>query len=259
MNRENHELLTRRTGLSPQQAPCGYKSRDFLTSVKIVFCMLMLAAGLAAGCGAARPSKYYQLTVPGDLAPAANPNPLPITLLIGRMTGPALYREDQIVFSSAGQSMGTYEYHRWAEPPTEMIAEILLRQLRASGQYRGVYTLRSDIHGDFLLHGRLYDFKEVSGSSMVARVTMELELRNIKAGTTVWTHTLRPIRRRSPRRLHPSFLREFPDLAGAFSAGSPQHQQRNVVFKLRAFPVSLHPLQERRGKVRQPDRPGQLS
>ena len=187
MNRENHELLTRRTGLSPQQAPCGYKSRDFLTSVKIVFCMLMLAAGLAAGCGAARPSKYYQLTVPGDLAPAANPNPLPITLLIGRMTGSALYREDQIVYSSGGQSMGTYEYHRWAEPPTEMIAEILLRQLRASGQYRGVYTLRSDIHGDFLLHGRLYDFKEVSGNPMVARVSMELELRNIKAGTTVWT------------------------------------------------------------------------
>jgi ABC-type uncharacterized transport system auxiliary subunit len=122
------------------------------------------------------------------MAPAANANPVPITLLIGRMTGSALYREDQIVYSSGGQSMGTYEYHRWAEPPTEMIAEILLRQLRASGQYRGVYTLRSDVHGEFLLHGRLYDFKEVSGSSEVARVTMELELRNIKAGTTVWTH-----------------------------------------------------------------------
>jgi ABC-type uncharacterized transport system auxiliary subunit len=188
MNRENHQRMTGRTGLSVQKAPCGCKSRVFLTPVRIAFCMLMLAAGLTAGCGAARPSKYYQLTVPGDLAPAANPNPLPITLLVGRMTGSALYREDQIVYSSGGQSMGTYEYHRWAEPPTEMIAEILLRQLRASGQYRGVYTLRSDVHGDFLLHGRLYDFKEVSGSSEAARVTMELELRNIKAGTTVWTH-----------------------------------------------------------------------
>ncbi len=150
--------------------------------------MLVLALGLSVGCGAARPSKYYQLTIPGSVAPSADPNPIPVTLLIGRLTGPALYHEDQIVYSSGGESMGTYEYHRWAEPPTEMIAEILLRQLRASGHYRGVYNLRSDMHGDFLLHGRLYDFKEISGSSMVGLVTMELELRDIKTGSTVWTH-----------------------------------------------------------------------
>jgi len=180
--------MTRRIELAGQQAPCGGESRVFPMFAKITLCMLMLAAGLAAGCGAARPSKYYQLTVPGDMAPAANANPVPVTLLIGRMTGSALYREDQIVYSSGGQSMGTYEYHRWAEPPTEMITEVMLRQLRASGHYRGVYTLRSDIRGDYLLHGRLYDFKEVSGSSEVARVTMEVELRNIKTGTTVWTH-----------------------------------------------------------------------
>ncbi len=150
--------------------------------------VLLLVLGFDAGCGAARPSKYYQLTVPGSAAPSADPNPIPITLLIGRLTSPALYHEDPIVYSSGGESMGTYEYHRWAEPPTEMIAEIMLRQLRASGHYRGVYTLRSDMHGDFLLHGRLYDFKEISGSSMVGRLTMELELRNIKTGAIVWTH-----------------------------------------------------------------------
>lgn len=119
---------------------------------------------------------------------SAEPNPLPITLLIGRITAPALYREDQIVYSTGGESMGTYEYHRWAEPPTEMIAEIILRQLRSSGRYRGVYALRSDIHGDFVLHGRLYDFKEVSGSSEVGRVTLELELRDLKSGTPAWSH-----------------------------------------------------------------------
>ncbi len=157
-------------------------------TAKALLAMLALAVGLAAGCGASRPSKYYQLTVPGDLAPAANPNPVPTTLLIGRLTGSALYRADQIVYSSGGESMGTYEYQRWSEPPTEMIAEVILRQFRASGHYRGVYTLRSDIHGDYLLHGRLYDFKEVSGAAIVARVTMEMELRNIKTGTSVWTH-----------------------------------------------------------------------
>src|SRR5437667_10852652 len=84
--------------------------------------------------------------------------------------------------------MGTYEYQRWAEPPTEMVQEVLLRALRSSGRYRVVYAHRSNINGDFLLRGRIYDFKEVSGSSMTARVTVEFEMRDLKAGATVWTH-----------------------------------------------------------------------
>jgi ABC-type uncharacterized transport system auxiliary subunit len=190
MKRGNQELMTRITEPSLELLSLGRQDLNVRTSIpaKMTFALLALAVGLAAGCGAARPSKYYQLTVPGDLAPAANPSPVPITLLIGRLTGPALYRADQIVYTTGGESMGTYEYQRWSEPPTEMIAEVMLRQFRASGHYRGVYTLRSDIHGDFLLHGRLYDFKEVSGAPIVGRVTMELELRNIKTGTSVWTH-----------------------------------------------------------------------
>jgi ABC-type uncharacterized transport system auxiliary subunit len=64
----------------------------------------------------------------------------------------------------------------------------MLRQFRASGHYHGVYTLRSDIRGDFLLHGHLFDFREVDGSPIVGRVTLELELRDIKSGSVVWTH-----------------------------------------------------------------------
>jgi ABC-type uncharacterized transport system auxiliary subunit len=184
MKRGNEELMMRPTDIGRARFP----AIRMTVTAKIMLSMLALTVGLAAGCGAARPSKYYQLTVPGDTARAGDPNPIPVTLLIGRLTAPALYREDQIVYSSGGENMGTYEYQRWSEPPTEMIAEVLLRQFRASGHYRGVYTLRSDIRGDFLLHGHLYDFKEVSGSPLAARVTMELELRNVKNGTTVWTH-----------------------------------------------------------------------
>src|SRR6266481_8117747 len=186
MKRGNREPMTRPTELPH----AGHRLARLLMKMtaKMALSMLALAVGLGTGCGAARPSKYYQLTVPVDAAPAANSNPLPITLLIGRLTAPALYREDQIVYSSGGENMGTYEYQKWSEPPTEMIAEVMLRQFRASGRYHGVYTLRSDIRGDFLLHGHLYDFKEVAGSPLVGRVTMELELRDIKSGTVVWTH-----------------------------------------------------------------------
>ena len=140
------------------------------------------------GCGAARPSKYYQLTIPGDAPVAKEVDPTPVTLLVGTLFAPDLYREDRIVYSTTQEEMGTYEYQRWAEPPTEMIQEVLLRELRSTGRYRAVFAHRSDSSGDFLLRGRLYDFKEVSGNGMVGRMTVDFELRDVKSGTTVWTH-----------------------------------------------------------------------
>ena len=118
----------------------------------------------------------------------ADPKPYPVTLLVGPIRTSHLYREDHIVYSSNGESMGTYEFQRWAQPPTEMIQEILLRQLRTSGRYRGVDVLRSNSRGDYLLFGRLFDFKEVSGNALVARFTVEWELRDMKTASTVWTH-----------------------------------------------------------------------
>src|ERR1700745_265855 len=166
--------------------------------MRFVTSLCVMVAGLLGSCGAARPSKYYQLTVPGDAAagaqtadspPAGQANdPIRLTLLVGNLVASHLYREDRIVYGGAGEQMGTYEYQRWAEPPTEMVQEVLLRALRSSGRFRAVYAHRSNINGDFLLRGRIYDFKEVSGSSMTARVTVEFEMRDVKAGATVWTH-----------------------------------------------------------------------
>jgi ABC-type uncharacterized transport system auxiliary subunit len=143
---------------------------------------------LASGCGAARPIKYYDLTVPGDMAPAVDANALPITLLVGSLSASHLYREDPLVYSTAGESMGVYQSQRWAEPPTDMMQQILFRELRASGKYRTVNSLRSSARGDYVVQGRLYDFKEMAGAGISARVAVEYELRESKTGTTVWSH-----------------------------------------------------------------------
>jgi ABC-type uncharacterized transport system auxiliary subunit len=151
--------------------------------------IFLLCALIAAGCGAARPSKYYQLTIPGDNAPdPPTANVYPVTILVGPLNASHLYREDHIVYSSSGENMGIYEYQRWVEPPTEMIQDVIFRSLRASGRYRSVHSLHSSVRGDYLLHGHLYDFKEINGSSMSARLTLELDLRDTKTGNNVWTH-----------------------------------------------------------------------
>jgi len=148
-----------------------------------------LMVGLLGGCGATRPSKYYQLTVPSDPGAVEKTDAVPVTLLLGALMTSHLYREDRIVYGNEGEQMGTYEYQRWAEPPAEMIQEVLLRQLRASGRYRAVHYRRSNMQGDFAIRGHLYDFKEVTGEQMAARVTLELEMRDLKNGATAVSYT----------------------------------------------------------------------
>jgi ABC-type uncharacterized transport system auxiliary subunit len=153
---------------------------------KIIFPALMLGLGMLNGCGAARPSKFYQLTAASGRASGADPSPYAVTLLLGPITSSHLYRDDHIVYTSSGQAMGTYQYQRWAEPPSEMIDDVLLRELRLCGRYQHVYSLRSDVRGDYLLRGHLYDFREISGNGLAARVAFEFELRDSKTGSTVW-------------------------------------------------------------------------
>lgn len=156
---------------------------------KFIFPALTLCLGILNGCGAARPRKFYQLTLPNDKTPGADPPPFPVTLLLGPITTSHLYRDDHIVYTSNGEAMGTYEYQRWAEPPSEMIGDVLLRELKDSERYQHVYSLRSDSRGDFVLRGRLYDFREVSGSGLAARVAFDFELRDSKTGATVWSRS----------------------------------------------------------------------
>ena len=153
-----------------------------------LFCALLLCITLGAGCGAARPSKYYQLTVPADTPPANASDPYHVTLMLAPITSSHLYREDHIVYTDNAQSMGVYQYQRWAQPPTEMIRDVLLRELRASDRFQGVYRWGSNVRGDYILRGHLYDFREISGTNLVGRVTLELELREARTGATVWTH-----------------------------------------------------------------------
>ncbi len=99
----------------------------------MIVCACIGATMFGAGCGAARPVKYYQLTVPGDVSSTTDANTIPITLLVGPLMGSHLYRDDRIVYSS-GDAMGMYDTHRWASPPTEMMQEVLFREFARVGK-----------------------------------------------------------------------------------------------------------------------------
>ena len=171
-----------------ESVPMERKETTFGVAGGALLTAFALMVGLLGGCGAARPAKYYQLTVPADAPAVEKADAVPVSLLLGGLMTSHLYREDRIVYGNGSEQLGAYEYQRWAEPPAEMIQEVLMRQLRALGRYRAVHYQRSNMKGDFALRGHLYDFKEITGSQMSARVTLDLEMRDLKNGATVWTH-----------------------------------------------------------------------
>jgi len=152
---------------------------------------LFAVIALVAGCGSTRASHYYQLgALKENPRPEAAEPQYPVTLLVTPFRSSHLYREDRIVFGSASEQMGLYQYERWTEPPSEMLHEILVRRLRASGRYKEVYSLRSSSRGELILRGYLYDMKEmVTSAGLVGRVTFEAELTDSKSRNTLWTHS----------------------------------------------------------------------
>lgn len=148
----------------------------------------VLACVTSACGGGGRPSRFYALELPAA-PPTASAEPYAVSLMVGRITASHLLRDDRIVYRNAGLQMGTYNYHRWAEPPTDMLEAILTRLLRSSGRYKSVQTLRSNAVGDYIVRGRLHDFEEVTTpDGLVARAAFEIELYHRESGTTVWSH-----------------------------------------------------------------------
>ncbi|MGH9774352.1 MAG: ABC-type transport auxiliary lipoprotein family protein [Candidatus Acidiferrales bacterium] len=152
-----------------------------------VCCGYFLVAALAlAGCGKTRPVKFFELSA-APAAPAPASNPYPISLLIGRITAPQLYRDNRIVYAMSDVEFGAYEYDRWAEPPMDMMEGALLLTLRRSGQYTTVERQSSNARGDYILRGRLLALEEVDAPALSARFSIELELFDPKSGQAVWT------------------------------------------------------------------------
>lgn len=149
---------------------------------------LMMLAIVIAGCGAPRPVKYYVIDLPPATASSA-PAQVPVVLLVSRFTASHLYRDDRLIYGSGPVELGTYEYDRWAEPPADMVQNLLIADLRASGQYRSVSRVSSSARGDYIVRGHLLAMYGVDKPELVARFSLQLELFDPATRATVWTQT----------------------------------------------------------------------
>jgi cholesterol transport system auxiliary component len=150
--------------------------------------LMIVASFLLAACGAPRAIKYYVIDLPPAPAPAATAS-FPFTLLVGRITASHLYHDDRLVYGSGPVQLGTYEYDRWAEPPADMVQDLLISTLRSTGQYAAVARVSSNVRGDYVLHGHLTQMYGVDQPAQVARFSLQLELYDPQGRATVWNQT----------------------------------------------------------------------
>jgi len=147
---------------------------------------LLMLAILVAGCGAARPVKYYVLDVNPAPTNSASAQ-IPVTLLVGRLVASHLYHDDRLVYGSGPVQLGTYEYDRWAEPAADMVQNMLVTILRSSGQFRAVSKVTSNVRGDYVVRGHLFSMYGVDQPELVARFSLQLEVYDPGMRAMVWS------------------------------------------------------------------------
>jgi ABC-type uncharacterized transport system auxiliary subunit len=147
---------------------------------------IALLALYQCGCGAPRPIRFYTIQIP--LTPARTNTTVPVDLLVARITAPSLLQAEPIVYRIGVNEIGTYQYHRWADPPVAMVQANLIRLLRSSGDYQSVESAGSPNADEFVVRGRLADFTEVDGPTINGLVTMEFELYDRKTAKVLWSH-----------------------------------------------------------------------
>ena len=151
--------------------------------IQVLF-VVLLAIGMAA-CGS--PAVRYYVVDPGPAPVRASAMPLPVTLLVARVTSSSLYRADRLVYASGPLQLGVYEYHRWASPPADLMQNILIDSLRSTGQYRSVSKVGTNIRGSYILRGQLNALDESDKPTLSGRFSFQLELFDPKAGATIWS------------------------------------------------------------------------
>ena len=168
-------------------------------SAKRLWLAVVLGVGFVSACGGGQaPATHYY-----DLASAARRHvgDGPI-LAVEPLEADEPYDDDRIIYRQNPYKVDYYHYHRWSASPGALVSRHLERALEASGRFAAV--LRDDqSKATYVLGGRLLALEEVdvSRKRWLARVAIELHLRDAKSGDIVWSRRLEetePVARQTP-------------------------------------------------------------
>jgi len=190
--------------------------------MRILFFTLAIVA-LLAGCAGTHPVHYYTIDMPAAPPGAAKPDGLAV--VVGLITTPEALQDGRIRYRAGANEVGAYEYHRWTERPGVLVRNALVGALRATGHYRRVMEASSATTGDYLLRGRLHVFDEVDGAQIETKISLHVELIDLKTNRDVWDLSVQrsePVSGKTVPEVVASMDRNLREVAGQIAAGIDQ-------------------------------------
>lgn len=172
-------------------------------------------AALLAGCGAIpdRPPTGASYRLEPPLPPAASQaTPAPLTLQVMRPTTGTSYDTEQIAYRRAPYRLDYYSRSRWAEPPAEMLGNLMARALEDAGLYRVVLGPAARLPADLRLHSELIALEHViHGTSQTqgseVRLAMRMQLVETRSARVLATSSFEIVR--------PAFSTDAPGAVAA--------------------------------------------
>ena len=83
-----------------------------------------------------------------------------ITVRLGSFNAASSFQSLKIIYSTSKYRRKTYEYHHWLVSPSDMISELLHRDMAASKLYGAVVTVRSSLPPQYELEGTIEEIME---------------------------------------------------------------------------------------------------
>jgi cholesterol transport system auxiliary component len=130
------------------------------TLMKILF-VIWIAGGLAACALGGKPAvmvEQYVLEYPTPSLQGLSP----IDQVIGieRFSVAQIFNHVKMIYRQKPSLYNDYAYHRWRANPGDMVGDSLLRDLRAAGVFKSVFSYRDIGNTAFLLRGGVGEFYE---------------------------------------------------------------------------------------------------
>ena len=155
--------------------------------IHIMAGLLLSSLIILAGCsGKMRYPSYYTLNLPAPPDPPAAEDAR-ATVAIREFTAPAYLRRGAIVFKTSPESVGFYQYQRWAVDPCDFVTDSMRDRFTATGLFAHVKRYDGRPDAQYLVTGRLEKLEEIDYDGGVkVVVAISAQMIKVDTGATVW-------------------------------------------------------------------------
>ena len=149
----------------------------------LAFC-LAAAVLFLSGCAANQPSITTKRWMIEYASPTVSPGPpLDKVLEVRRFTVSYAFRSQNMIYRPGPNQLDNYPYHKWWGTPSDLVGDLLLRDLQASGLFRAALIQAQRGQPRFVVEGGLEECLEVDlPSGWLARLSYNISVLDITQG-----------------------------------------------------------------------------